>query len=70
MKYVERFQLNIRLPDGATRPLAVRGRLTIAQVLAELGIKGRLFYKAKELPLDATLESLGISEKTILEVHV
>jgi len=46
MKYVERFQLNVKLPGGATRPLAVRGHFTIAQVLAELGGKGD--YSARE----------------------
>lgn len=70
MKYIPKYQLRIKLPDGSVRNVAVRGSFTVARVLSEAGVKGKALFKGKELSPGATLEALGIGEGSVLELKV
>ena len=73
MKWVPKYSITVRLADGSKQPVVVRDSYTISRVLREAGIPEasvplQVYFKGREVSLEAALSSLGIGPDEVVEL--
>lgn len=69
MRYIPKFKLVLKLPDGSRVSALGRANWTVARVLSEAGVSGKASSRGSVLPQDATLDALGIGPNSVIDLE-